>query len=170
MVGEIRDTQTARVAMQAALTGHLVLSTVHTNNAPSTVVRLMDMGIEPYLINAALVGVLAQRLVKTLCESCKKNRPLTPAEREEYASMGIQEIYEAPGCAACGNHGFKGRTGIFEFLPITADIRTYIHEKHDAHTLYEKALHHGMKTLTHDAREKIKQGMIGIHELALLGI
>src|SRR5205085_4527741 len=122
MVGEIRDKITARIAIEAALTGHLVLSTLHTTDAPSAIMRLMDMGIEPFLINAALSGILAQRLVRKLCVDCRQQRKATPEELSLLRSCGIDDsdtVYEAHGCASCDNLGYKGCVGIFELLEIS---------------------------------------------------
>lgn len=154
MVGEIRDQQTARIAIQAALTGHLVLSTMHTNDAPSVVMRLLDMGIEPYLINAALSGVLAQRLVGRLCRSCCQE-----------SHDGNDVAFHALGCTQCLQRGFKGRIGIFQFLAMSPEIRACINTSPDIDQLSERAYEQGMKKLIDDGYEKVKQGEISVADL-----
>ena len=131
MVGEIRDLETAQIAIQASLTGHLVLSTLHTNSAIGAITRLDDMGIEPFLLSSSLIGVLAQRLVRLLCKNCKRAMPATPAE---CATMGISEnseptIYHPAGCVQCKNNGYIGRTGVYELIAIDDTLRTFIHDK-----------------------------------------
>ena len=164
MVGEIRDKVTARIAIEAALTGHLVLSTLHTADAPSAIMRLIDMGIEPFLINAALSGVLAQRLVRTLCFDCRNSRKATPAEKHLLKKMGINKdiMYESVGCASCDNVGYKGRTGIFEFLEISPTLRMLIIAQSDLDTIYKQARADGMKTLQEDGAHKVGEGIISL--------
>lgn len=166
MVGEIRDKETAHIAIQAALTGHLVLSTLHTNDAVSAVVRLMDMGIEPYLINSAVIGVAAQRLVRLLCVSCKKKKSCDYIS-SEYADLA-EGLYTAAGCEACLGRGYKGRTGIFELLVFSDDLRAYIKTVPDIEGLKKKACAQGMTLLGEDARAKVASGMIGLEELLYL--
>jgi len=130
MVGEIRDLETAEIAVQASLTGHLVFSTLHTNSAVGAIARLRDMGVEPFLLSSSLIGVLAQRLVRVLCEDCKQ--PYT-ADRLECEKMGADPdvpltIYRPAGCSACNQLGYKGRTGIYELVVINDDMRTMIHD------------------------------------------
>lgn len=166
MVGEIRDKVTAHIAIEAALTGHLVLSTLHTADAPSAIMRLMDMGIESFLINAALSGVLAQRLVRTLCIDCRIQRAATSEEKKILKKLGIagNVIYESSGCAACDHLGYKGRVGIFELLEISPALRSLIIENAPFDALYAQACADGMKTLQEDAAYKLKEGIISLAE------
>ncbi len=166
MVGEIRDKVTARIAIEAALTGHLVLSTLHTSDAPSAVMRLMDMGIEPFLLNAALSGVLAQRLVRKLCTECRTNSKATSEEKKLLKKFSIagDTIYEAHGCPSCDNLGYKGRVGIFEFLEISPALRSLIIANNDLDDIYRQAREDGMKTLQEDAAHKVADGIISLAE------
>ena len=168
MVGEIRDKITARIAIEAALTGHLVLSTLHTTDAPSAIMRLMDMGIEPFLINAALSGVLAQRLARKLCSDCRQTRPATAEEKQLLKECGIDMdvVYEAHGCDACDNLGYRGRVGIFELLEISPELRSLIIKNPQFDEIYSQALADGMKTLVSDGAHKVKEGIISLAEYA----
>ncbi len=167
MVGEIRDKQTARIAIEAALTGHVVLSTLHTNDAPSALARLMDMGIEPFLINASLTGVLAQRLARKICTECCDQ--VEPNEQESIALTKLNaeqiNLYRGAGCKACGNLGYKGRVGIFELLPITHALRGLIVKQPIFDDIYTQALKDGMQTLQADGLQKVHNGMITLSEL-----
>lgn len=167
MIGEIRDKVTARIAIEAALTGHLVLSTLHTANAPSAIMRLMDMGVEPFLINAALSGVLAQRLVRKLCVACREQRKATPQELYVLQSLGIAQdmVYQAKGCSACNSLGYKGRVGIFELLEISPELRSLIIKQPQFDEIYKQALKDGMKTLVQDGAQKVADGIISLEEL-----
>lgn len=162
MVGEIRDKQTAHTAIEASLTGHFILSTLHTNDAPSSIVRLIDMGVESYLINASLSAVLAQRLVRILCNECKQHEKATLEEKKLYA---VDSVYRAYGCSACAHRGYKGRKGIFELLVITPEIRNLISVQPDKHAISKCALDQGMQTLMDDGIAKIKEGTISPEEL-----
>ena len=167
MIGEIRDTQTARIAVQAAMTGHLVLSTLHTNDAPSGVMRLMDMGIEPFLINASVSGILAQRLVRTLCKACALERDMTPQERAlcgDYAS-DLKTTFDAVGCDACFNIGNKGRAGIFELIVFNDALRSLISHNPSIDAVRAQAKKDGMVSLLEDGFEKVKAGEISLAEL-----
>lgn len=168
MVGEIRDKQTAAVAIEAALTGHLVLSTLHTNDAPSVIMRLMDMGIEPFLINASLCGVLAQRLVRAICTACKQEKQ--PDEQEMHLMKKFElkntKLFHGVGCAECNQLGYKGRTGIFELLMIDAPLRSLIIKQPIFDDVYACCVQGGMKTLACDGAQKVKDGIITIQELA----
>lgn len=167
MVGEIRDFQTAQIAIQAAMTGHLVVSTLHTNDASSVIMRLMDMGIEPFLINSSLSGVLAQRLVRLLCTHCKKERPLTTQEKSLYAPYNptLTSTFQAVGCTQCFQLGYKGRIGIFELLIMSNSIKELIH-KHPRHSdIQAQALQEGMRLLITDGLDKVAQGLISLDEL-----
>jgi type II secretory ATPase GspE/PulE/Tfp pilus assembly ATPase PilB-like protein len=168
MVGEIRDKITARIAIEAALTGHLVLSTLHTTDAPSAIMRLMDMGIEPFLINAALSGILAQRLVRKLCVDCRQTRAAMPEEQRLLQSCGINNdvVYEARGCAACDHLGYKGRVGIFELLEISPQLRSLIIKNPQFDEIYNQALADGMITLASDGAHKVKEGIISLADYA----
>ena len=169
LVGEIRDHDTARVAMQAAQTGHLVLSTLHTDDAPSSVARLADIGIEPYVSASALVGVIAQRLVRRLCMSCR--RAYTP-EPERLRAMGIPEaeaegvtFYDAAGCEQCRQTGYRGRIGIYEIMSVTDEMRRLIARKVTGADLCAAARAAGMRSLGEDGLLKVKAGLTTPEEL-----
>jgi len=171
MVGEIRDNETAHTAVRAALTGHLVLSTLHTNDAPSAIIRLMDMGIEPYLINASLTGVLAQRLVRILC-TCKKKQSPEPAQAQLITShtQVPEEVYVPTGCATCHNTGYKSRCGIFECMSITEEIKNLISDRAQQTILAQQARTDGMKTLQEDALGKMREGTISLADFIRVGV
>ncbi|OGX08692.1 MAG: hypothetical protein A2Z88_11550 [Omnitrophica WOR_2 bacterium GWA2_47_8] len=165
MVGEIRDKETADVAIQAALTGHLVLATLHTNDAPSALTRLLDMGIEPFLISSSVVGVIAQRLVRMICEKCKEK--YTP-NAEVVKELGMKEtvdFYHGKGCSRCKSSGFSGRTGIFEILLVNEDIRRLVDGKNSADQIKKKAMELGMKGLRQDGLLKVKERMTTAEEV-----
>ncbi|MGB8366902.1 MAG: GspE/PulE family protein [Candidatus Babeliales bacterium] len=163
MIGEIRDKQTARIAIEAALTGHLVLSTLHTNDAPSAVMRLMDMGIEPFLINAALIGVLAQRLARKICPMCRVM--IIESDKQLLDRLQItHEVYQGNGCNSCDQLGYKGRVGIFELLPISTSLRSLIVKQPIFDTIYSQARVDGMRTLSHDGKNKAEDGIISLTE------
>lgn len=167
MIGEIRDTQTARIAVQAAMTGHLVLSTLHTNDAPSGVMRLMDMGIESFLINASLSGILAQRLVRTLCKVCSRERDMTPEERAlcgDYVP-DMKTTFDAVGCDVCFNMGNKGRAGIFELIVFNDALRSLISHNPSIDAVRAQAKKDGMVSLFEDGIAKVKAGDISLSEL-----
>lgn len=167
LVGEIRDRQTARIAIEAALTGHLVLSTLHTNDAPSAIVRLMDMGVEPFLINASLIGVLAQRLVRKLCNECKIPHQPTADELLFLQQCNAQEhisIFEAHGCDVCNNTGYKGRIGVFELLTITNAMRSLIVTHPVIEDVYTQAQRDGTQPMVHDACHKVCNGILSVSE------
>ncbi len=165
MVGEIRDKETADVAIQAALTGHLVFSTLHTNDAASALTRLIDMGVEPFLASSSVIGILAQRLVRLICDKCKE--PYSPAAdvlKDLDFKRGTQ-FFRGKGCPKCNNTGLKGRTGIFELLVITEEIRTLIDEKKSADEIGKKARESGMRTLRDDGLLKAKEGLTTLEEV-----
>ncbi len=169
MIGETRDQETAQIAIQSALTGHLVLSTLHTNNAPATITRLLDMGVEPYLIASSVVLACAQRLVRKLCEKCKS--VYTPSE-ELLKSIGLKKeeaagmtFYKANGCHECGNTGFKGRLAVFEIMEMTNDIARLTIERADTSLLKQQAQADGMAPLLEDGVRKIAQGLTTIDEV-----
>lgn len=167
MVGEIRDKQTARVAIEAALTGHVVLSTLHTNDAPGALMRLMDMGIEPFLINAAVTGIMAQRLVRKICPSCRVQDRPTVHESALLKKHGLtlDSLYKGTGCASCFKSGYKGRTGIFELLSMSNQLRALIVKQPVFDAIYHQALTDGMYSLMDDAVQKLKNGVITLQEL-----
>ena len=169
MVGEIRDKETAEIAIQAALTGHLVLSTLHTNDAPSAITRLVDMGIEPYLLSSCIVGVLAQRLVRCICPHCKET--YQPSEGElkslgmDPAKDSTQEFYYGKGCAHCYQTGFKGRQGIYELMPVNNAINKQIVQSPDAIEMRKIALKEGMISLLGHGAEMVKAGKTTVAEV-----
>ncbi len=169
MVGEIRDLETARISIQASLTGHLVFSTLHTNDATSTITRLMDMGIEPYLIASSLQTVLAQRLVRKLCKSCKKERPVTEDEiRLLGSSTALSKkntVFDPQGCSSCGNTGYSGRIGIYELITITADIKPLILQRCSSDEIKNAAIKNGMHTLIQNGVKKILNGTTSVEEI-----
>jgi general secretion pathway protein E len=162
MVGEIRDFETAEIAIQASLTGHLVLSTLHTNDAASAITRLIDMGVEPFLVASSLIGVLAQRLVRVICPHCKKS--YEPME-EEAKYVSCSALYRGKGCDRCNGKGYLGRTGIFELLIVDDDTRRKIAEKSDSQTIKNLAVSKGMKTLRADGFEKAIEGIATVEEV-----
>ncbi|QHQ61951.1 type II secretion system protein GspE [Anaerocolumna sedimenticola] len=166
MVGEIRDEETASIAVKASITGHLVVSTLHTNNAASTITRLVDMGIEPFLLADAMVGVIAQRLVRRLCK-CKKPRYVASSEKEylNIAPDKEQIIYEPCGCQLCNDTGFYGRIGIYEIMPITPKIRDIISKRKTADEIMAAALEEGMRTLRMNASKYVLDGITSLGEM-----
>ena len=169
MVGETRDTETAQITIRTALTGHLVFSTIHTNDACSAVTRLLDMGIEPFLISSSLEGLLAQRLVRILCPECKQ--PYEP-ERELVDRVNVTgedveslTLYESKGCEKCRYSGFKGRTAIYEIVQITEAFRRLAVEREPANVLKRQAIQDGMRPLRHSGWDKIKAGITTIDEV-----
>ncbi|HXI14229.1 MAG TPA: GspE/PulE family protein [Thermoanaerobaculia bacterium] len=169
MVGEIRDTETAQNAVQAALTGHLVFSSLHTNDAAGSITRLIDLGIQPFLISSTLIGAMAQRLVRRVCDDCKRNRPLTS---EEAAMLSLQAppgkriiVKEGAGCIRCRNTGYYGRTGIFEIMPIDNAIRDLIDRSEDFIKIKDMAVKRGMRTLRQSALRKLAEGVTTFEEV-----
>jgi type II secretory ATPase GspE/PulE/Tfp pilus assembly ATPase PilB-like protein len=169
MIGETRDQETAQIAIRASLTGHLVLSTLHTNSAPATITRLLDMGIEPYLIASSVVLAMAQRLVRKLCTACKKT--YTPPA-EVLASVGITAaaakkitFYTAVGCPACTNTGYKGRIALFELMAMTPTIAHLTIERADTGAITKQAIHEGMATLLQDGVRKVAAGITTLDEI-----
>jgi general secretion pathway protein E len=169
LVGEIRDRETAEIAIHSALTGHMVLSTLHTNDAAGAIARLLEMGVEEYLLPSSLTGVLAQRLVRMVCKACSVPREISPAFREEiYREAGFVtegDIRVGRGCEACGGTGFRGRMGIFEILPVTDKIRELILARADAGAIRASAVEGGMVLLRDDGWEKVRRGMTTIEEV-----
>ncbi|HEX9162694.1 MAG TPA: GspE/PulE family protein [Thermoanaerobaculia bacterium] len=169
MVGEIRDEETAQNAIQAALTGHLVFSTLHTNDSATSITRLVDLGIQPFLISSSLIGAMAQRLVRRICEDCRRNRPLS---REEAAMLNLQAppgkriiVKEGAGCIRCRNTGYFGRTGIFEILPVDNSIRDLIDRSEDFLKIKDMAIKRGMRTLRQSALRKLAEGTTTFEEV-----
>jgi len=183
MVGEIRDLETAEIAMQASLTGHLVLSTLHTNDAPSALVRLIDMGIEPFLVASSLTVVLAQRLTRMICPHCRESYEASAVEKSYFSNAFFPPTPPSPsrgegkgggaslllsrgrGCAQCKDKGYLGRTGIFELLIIDNEIRPMITDKIDSQSIKNYAISRGMKTLRIDGLEKVIQGITTLEEV-----
>ena len=167
MIGEIRDQETASIAVQASITGHLVVSTLHTNSSASTITRLEDMGIESYLIADSVVGVIAQRLVRRLCKECKKPR-LATADEKEIMNCNMDEdvtIYQPCGCSKCDNTGYKGRIGVYEIMRITPTLKTIISKRLGADAIKEQALQEGMYTLRMSATEYVLDGTTSFEEM-----
>lgn len=169
MVGEIRDKETAEIAIQASLTGHLVFSTLHTNDASGAVTRLIDMGVEPFLISSTMEGVLAQRLVRTICPECKQ--PYQP-DREVLQQLGLSQeqvqdrpFYHGVGCLRCNETGYKGRRGVYEYLRVTDPIRDLINERKPTIVIRDKALELGMRTLRQDGIRCILDGLTTVEEV-----
>jgi len=168
MVGEIRDPETAQNAIQAAMTGHLVLSTVHTNDAPSTVARLYDLGVQPYLLSATLLGVIAQRLLRNVCLACRSETELLP---EQIAALGLEvggdrfAVWHGAGCPQCRETGLKGRTGVYEVMPISDKLRRLVADRADSGRLMRQAIEDGMTTLREAAIKKMALGLTSFEEV-----
>ncbi|MES1162901.1 MAG: ATPase, T2SS/T4P/T4SS family, partial [Rhizobacter sp.] len=192
MVGEIRDQEIAGMAVEALLIGHLVLSTLHTNSAPETVTRLLDMGLDPFNFGDSLLAVLAQRLVRRLCGECRKSRPASPAEVDELLAdymhafgneppiagdavlagwmqrnsrAGRLMLHASPGCAACSDTGFKGRAGLHELMVVSRELRHQIQTGARAEALQHTAMAEGMRTLRQDGIDKVLAGVTSIEEV-----
>jgi general secretion pathway protein E/type IV pilus assembly protein PilB len=169
LIGEMRDLETAEAAIQASLTGHLVFSTLHTNDAPSAFTRLIDMGIEPFLVGSTVEGVMAQRLVRTICSDCKVE--YTPEHHEIPADFpgakdGTQKLWKGAGCRACRNTGFRGRSGIYELMVTGDTIRDLCVQRVNAAVIRNQALKEGMITLRQDGWRKVLQGKTTVDEVA----
>ena len=167
MLGEIRDEETAGIAVQAALTGHLVLSTLHTNSAAGAVYRLLDMGIAPYLLAAALRGVVAQRLVRRLCPACRRQRTATAAER---SFLGAAIVWEQQGCEQCQSAGYRGRVAVQEVLPLTTSLQQLVLQRAPVEELEQAARAEGLRSLAEDAAAKALDGLTTVQELWRVGI
>ncbi|MGI8863034.1 MAG: GspE/PulE family protein [Solirubrobacteraceae bacterium] len=168
MIGEIRDRETAQIAIEGALTGHMVLSTLHTNDAPSAITRLVEMGIEPFLVASAIECVVAQRLARTLCSHCKQ-RAIVPAEvlRDHgFATQFDLEAYEPVGCGRCGGMGYKGRTGLYEVMVMSPEIRSLTLQRASADQITAVAVREGMRRLREDGLDKVKSGLTSMAEIA----
>ncbi len=170
MIGEIRDLETAQIAVQSALTGHLVLSTVHTNDAASTVNRLLDMGVEDYLLTSTVIGILAQRLVRTLCPGCKESYTALPEVVDElglrkFSTKSDVTLYHAKGCKDCGQTGFIGRVSIMEMLPMSDHLRTHVMRHATSTELRAEAIKEGMVTMYEDGMRKAMNGITTFEEV-----
>ena len=169
LVGEIRDSETAEIAIRAALTGHLVFSTIHTNDAPTTINRLVDIGVAPYLVSSALVLIQAQRLVRRICPKCREEIEADPKLLKEAGipkgTFPNNKIYKGKGCTNCNQTGYKGRIRLYEVMPISPDIRTMILKGGSSDEIAEQAEKDGMITLRDDGIEKVKEGVTTIEEL-----
>jgi len=172
MVGEIRDLETADMAVQAALTGHLVLSTLHTNDAPTSVTRLLDLGTPSYLLNATLLGVMAQRLVRTLCPHCKKASAMTPDEEEIWQALVApwkaarpQQVYRPVGCLDCRMTGYMGRVGLYEIMLMSPELRKLVTPTTELAKVREQAYREGMKPLRISGAMKVAAGLTTLEEV-----
>ncbi|MBM6619758.1 GspE/PulE family protein [Bacillus suaedaesalsae] len=167
MVGEIRDAETAEIAIRASLTGHLVLSTMHTNSAIGTIPRLFDMGIEPFLVVSSLSGIVAQRLVRKICNECSVAHPPTEMEQNVFQKRGlkVEQVFTGRGCKACNDTGYKGRLAIHEVLVIDDQMRSMMMNNNSVHSLREYALRNGMIFLIDDGLLKVKQGLTTVQEV-----
>jgi general secretion pathway protein E len=168
MIGEIRDLETAQIAVQASLTGHLVLATLHTNDAASAMTRLADMGVEPYLLASSLLGVLAQRLVRTLCPACRKRVAPTAGEAVLLAEIGLPRelpLFAPVGCAECRETGYRGRSGIYELIVVDTAMAKLIHDRAPEHALRSAAIAAGMVTLRRDGARWLAEGHTSLAEL-----
>jgi type IV pilus assembly protein PilB len=178
LVGEIRDGETAGIAVNAALTGHLVLSTLHTNDAATALPRLIDMKVEPFLVASTVNVIIAQRLIRKICESCRVSLTITEEElmkhlssatiRKHYTSVGPNNeirIYKGQGCKLCHNTGYTGRIGIFEVLEVTPKVRELLTQRNDADVILKVALEEGMTTMLDDGLQKVAKGLTTIEEV-----
>ncbi|MGJ0486198.1 MAG: type II secretion system ATPase GspE [Methylomicrobium sp.] len=170
MIGEMRDLETAKIAVQSALTGHLVLSTLHTNDAAGGITRLLDMGLEEYLLSSTVNGILAQRLVRKLCPQCKQEQPALPELVAElnlrrYQPEGDIKLFKAVGCSSCGGLGYRGRMAIIEFLPMTDPIRKLIMAHEEAGEIQKLAIDEGMRTMYEDGLDKVVHGVTTLEEV-----
>lgn len=165
MIGEIRDFETAQIAVQASLTGHLVLTTLHTNDTASAVTRLMDMGVEPFLLSSSLIGVLAQRLVRCLCEDCREAYAPDNTQLQLLDGASPSLLYRPGGCAACGQTGYRGRTGIYELMKVDDEIRRLIHDRSSEQSLWNRAQQSGMHSLRQDGMRLVLSGKTSLEEL-----
>jgi len=169
MIGEIRDIETAEMAIQAALTGHLVLSTLHTNDAPAAITRLLDLGVPSYLIHSTVIGIMAQRLVRTLCPSCKVSTEISEEEwnsiTKPFNAPKPASVMKAIGCIECRNTGYRGRSGIYEMLTITTKLRKLITPQTDLAMIKSLAYQEGMQPLMLNGAEKVASGLTTVEEI-----
>ncbi len=181
LIGEMRDKETAHAGIEASLTGHLVLSTLHTNSAPETITRLLDLGLDPVNFSDACVGILAQRLIRTLCSSCKEKHPVSDTDmafiRRQYGEEYINElnlpdnleIYRAKGCDDCGDTGYRGRTGVHELLGMTPALRSLVYKEASVAEMKAQAMQDGMRTLIQDAIYKVIKGDTDLAQVQIVG-
>jgi type IV pilus assembly protein PilB len=172
MIGEIRDEETAEIATRAAITGHLVLSTLHTNDAPSSIIRLIDMGIKPYLVATSVVGVMAQRLVRSICSNCMEEYEATIYEKQ-LLGQDVNKtliLHRGKGCGYCNETGYSGRTGIYEIMEMTRKHREYINSGENSDTLRDISIENGMKTLESECKDLVLSGTTTMEELATISI
>lgn len=172
MVGEVRDVETARIAIQAAQTGHLVFSTLHTNDAAGAITRMLDIGIEPYLVSSSVICVMAQRLVRLICQECREGTDATEDDRKKMRAVGLDpdrlpggKLWKGRGCEACFGTGFTGRTGIYEIMPIDEIVRNQIMDRVGSNTIKKASVERGMKTLRMDGIEKVIKGQTTLDEI-----
>ena len=168
MIGEIRDEETAQIAVKAAITGHLVLSTLHTNDSASSITRLVDMGIEPYLVSTSIVGVIAQRLVRRICPNCKEGIEASDYEKKILLGDTSKDLtlYRGRGCGHCNNTGYLGRIGVYEIMDITREHRDAINSSNDPNVLKDISKKNGMTTLGEECRQLVINGVTTMRELA----
>ena len=181
LIGEMRDKETAHAGIEASLTGHLVLSTLHTNSAPETITRLLDLGLDPVNFSDACVGILAQRLIRTLCTECKEEYHPEQSEidfiKRQYGEQYLPELnlqqdftlYRSKGCDACCGTGYKGRTGVHELLGMTAELRALVYKEAAVSEMKSQAMKDGMRTLVQDAIFKVIKGDTDIAQVQILG-
>ena len=167
MIGEIRDAETAEIAVRAAITGHLVLSTLHTNDAPSSIGRLVDMGIKPYLLSTSIVGIMAQRLVRKVCDKCKIEYEANEYEKKllNYPIEKSLKLYKKCGCGYCNDIGYSGRIGIYEIMEVTREIRNAINMGANSDEIKDIAIKNGMRTLSMQCKKLVLDGITTIDEL-----
>jgi len=167
MVGEIRDLETAKIAMEAAITGHLVLTTLHTNDAPSSLTRLLEMGIESYMISSAVKCIVAQRLVRRLCDNCKEETDISniPLDKEIKVLMEGKKVYKNTGCNRCNNTGYRGRIGIYSVMLVSKKIREMLLGRCSTDEIKEVAKEEGMRTLLEAGAEKVAAGVTSLDEM-----
>lgn len=166
MIGEIRDLETAQIAVQASLTGHLVLATLHTNDTVSSITRLTDMAVEPFLLSSSLLGVLAQRLVRTLCGGCREAYQPDAIEQAMFElDTPPMQLYRPAGCAVCNQTGYRGRSGIYELLTVDDGLRHLIHDRASEQALRQYAMQHGMHSLRQDGMRLVASGVTSLEEL-----
>ena len=174
MIGEIRDSETAAIAVQASITGHLVVSTLHTNDTASSVTRLLDMGVESFLIADSTVGIIAQRLVRRLCPNCRKDRPILEYEANYMGLTGEErrssKLWEPVGCQRCGGTGYYGRIGVYEIMEITPNLRGMIARRASTDELRETAIKEGMLTLKQAVRRLVLDGTTAITEMQRISV
>ena len=166
-MGEIRDKETAEIAVQASLTGHLVFSTLHTNDAPGAATRLVEMGVEPYLVSSSVEAAIAQRLVRVICKHCKTETPEAEAKviRAEFGDVLPDVLYKGTGCRQCQGTGFRGRRAVFEMMPMTDEIRALCLDRAPSHALRKVATQQGMKSLREDGWRLIREGVTTVDEV-----